>query len=231
VGLYFALPRLPSYPIRAARMLVFTARGVFAGRRGVSQMRLRRTLHANILRFAGRPAVSQMRLRRTLHANILRFAGRRGVCQMRLRRTMHADILRFAGRRGSQMRLRRTLRAEGMWQYSVNRVQHLGPGDFAEEFEFDKCLNSSCRLLFTSCLLTKRHSIVAVSTTHNSYVSSDEKPHATVENNVHLRYTVCVCCAVLDDHVISHFVVEGHLEVCTFDFCWRNFPNFVRMCL
>ena len=120
------------------------------------------------------------------------------------------------------MRLRITLRADGMWQYSV---QHLGPGDFAEEFEFDKCFNSSCRLLFTSCLLTKRHSIVPVSTTHNSYVSSDENPHAIVESNFHLRYTVCVCCAILDDHVISHFVVEGHLRGVYLRFLVEELPE------
>ena len=47
----------------------------------------------------------------------------------------------------------RTLHAEGMYLYHVQRVQHLGPGDFAERLEFCKWLNGSrelCRyILFT----------------------------------------------------------------------------------
>ena len=41
----------------------------------------------------------------------------------------------------------RTLHAEGMYPYHVQRVQHLGPGDFVERLEFCKWLNGSRELL------------------------------------------------------------------------------------
>ena len=45
--------------------------------------------------------------------------------------------------RNPHTRVWRTLHAVGMYQYHVQRVQHLGPGDFAERLEFCKWLNGS----------------------------------------------------------------------------------------
>jgi len=39
----------------------------------------------------------------------------------------------------------------------------------------------------------------------------DENPHATVESNFQLRFRVNVWCAVLDDQLIGHFILEGPL--------------------
>ena len=49
--------------------------------------------------------------------------------------------------RVTHTRVWRTLHAEGMYPYHVQRVQHLGPGNFAERLEFCKWLNGSCQLL------------------------------------------------------------------------------------
>jgi len=50
-----------------------------------------------------------------------------------------------------------------------------------------------------------------VNNTHNSHVWADENPHATVESNFQLHFTVNVWCAVLDDQLIGPFILEDHL--------------------
>jgi len=107
-------------------------------------------------------------------------------------------------------RVWRTLHAEGT--YHVQRVQHLGPSDFAERLEFCKWLNGSCQLhryiLFTD---EKQLNCNGVNNTHNSNVWADENPHATVESNFQLRFSVNVWCVVLDVQLIGSFILEGRL--------------------
>ena len=50
-----------------------------------------------------------------------------------------------------------------------------------------------------------------VNNTHNSHVWADGNPHATVESNFQLRFSVNVWCAVLDDQLIGPFILEGRL--------------------
>ena len=50
-----------------------------------------------------------------------------------------------------------------------------------------------------------------VNNTHSSNVWADENPHATVESNFQLRFSVNVWCAVLDDQLIGPFFLEGRL--------------------
>jgi len=106
----------------------------------------------------------------------------------------------------------KTLHAEGMYPYHEQRVQHLGPGDFAERLEFCKWLNGRRQLhryiLFTNEAQFNRNGL---NNTHNSHVWADENSHATVESNFQLRFSVSVWCAVLDDQLIGPFVLEGRL--------------------
>jgi len=99
-----------------------------------------------------------------------------------------------------------------MYPYHVQRVQHLGLGDFAERLEFCKWLNDSCKLhryiLFTDESQFNRD---GVNNTHNSHVWADEYPHATVESNFQLCFSVNVWCAVLDDQLIGPFILEARL--------------------
>ena len=108
-------------------------------------------------------------------------------------------------------RVWRTLHTEGMYPYHVQRVQHLGPGDF-ERLEFCKWLNGSRQLhryiMFTDETQFNRD---GVNNTHSSHVWEDENPHATVENNFQQRFSANVWCAVLDDQLISPFILEGRL--------------------
>jgi len=109
-------------------------------------------------------------------------------------------------------RVWRTLHAEGMYPYHVQRLQHLGPDDFAQRLEFCKWLDGSRQLhrhiLFTDETQFNRD---VVNNTHNSHVWEDENPHATVESSFQLRFSVNVWCAVLDDQLIGPFILEGRL--------------------
>ena len=104
----------------------------------------------------------------------------------------------------------KTLHAEGMYPYHVQRVQHLGQGDFANRMEFFKWFNGSrelhCYILFTD---KSQFNHDGVNDTHNSHMWADENPHATVESNFQQRFSVNVWCAVLDDQLIGPFFLEG----------------------
>jgi len=99
-----------------------------------------------------------------------------------------------------------------MYLYHVQRVQYLGSGDFAQRLEFCKLLNGS-RHLHRYILFTEEAQFNhdGVNNTHNSHVWADENPHATVESNFQLHFTVNVWCAVLDDQLIGPFILEDHL--------------------
>jgi len=110
-------------------------------------------------------------------------------------------------------RVWRTLHTEGMYPYHVQQGQHLRLGDFAERLEFCKLLNGSRQLhryiLFTNEAQFNRDGL---NNTHNSHVWAGENPHATVESNFQLRFSVNVWCAVLDDQLIAPpFILEGRL--------------------
>ena len=106
----------------------------------------------------------------------------------------------------------RTLHAEGMYPYHVQRVQHLGPGDFAERLEFCKWLNGIRELHRYSLFTDESHfNRDGVNNTHNSHVWADGNPYATVESNFQQRFSVNVWCAVLDDQLIGPFILEGRL--------------------
>ena len=130
-------------------------------------------------------------------------------------------------------RVWKTLHAEGMYPYHVQRVQHLRPGDFAERLEFRKWLNGS-RQLHRYILFTDEGQLNCdgVNNIHNSHVWADKNPHATVESNFQLRFSVNVWCAVLDYQLIGLSSWKVVLqERRTSDFCRRNCPDFWRTCL
>ena len=105
-----------------------------------------------------------------------------------------------------------TLHVQGMYPYRVQRVQHLGPGDFAERLEFCKWLNGNRKYIVTACLLTNRNSIATVSIIQTTrHVWADENPHATVESNFQQRFSVNEGYVVLDDQLIGPFMMEGRL--------------------
>ena len=124
-----------------------------------------------------------------------------------------------ASTRGIARRLRvphtrvwRKLHAEGMYPYHVQRVQHLGPGDFVERLEFCKWFNGSRQLhryiLFTDDSQFNRD---GVNNTHKSHVWADNNSHATVGSNFQQVFSVNVWCALLDIQLIGPVFLEGHL--------------------
>jgi len=136
----------------------------------------------------------------------------KGIVQM-VQSSPCASMQRIARRlHVPHMRVWRTLHADGMYPYHVQRVQHLGPGSFAQRLEFCKWLNGS-RQLHRYVLFTDKAQFSgdSVNNTHNSHVCADENPHATVESNFQLCFSVNVWCAVLDDQLIGPFILEGCL--------------------
>jgi len=135
-----------------------------------------------------------------------------GIVQM-VQSSPRVSTRRIARRlRVPHTRVWRSLHEEGMYPYHVQRVKHLGPGDFAKRLGFCKWLNGSRQLpryiLFTD---EAQFNHDGVNNTYNSHVWADENPHATVESNFQLRFSVNVCCAVLDDQLIGPFILECRL--------------------
>jgi len=94
----------------------------------------------------------------------------------------------------------------------VQRLQHLGPGDFAERLEFCKWRNGSRELHRYSMFTDESHfNRDGVNNTHNSHVWADGNPHANMESNFQQRFSVNEWCAVLDDQLIGLFMLEGRL--------------------
>ena len=129
-------------------------------------------------------------------------------------------------------RVWRTLHAESMYPYHVQREKHLGPGDFAQRLEFCKWLSGSRQLhryiLFTDEAQFNRD---GVNNTRNSHVRADENPHATVESNFQLRFNVNMW---VQFWTISWLVFSSWKVILqerrTSDFCRRNCPDFWRTC-
>ena len=70
-----------------------------------------------------------------------------GIVQM-VQRRPHVSTWRIARRlRVPHMAVWRTLHAEVMYPYHMQRVQHLGPGDFAERLEFCKVAQWQSRVV------------------------------------------------------------------------------------
>ena len=103
----------------------------------------------------------------------------------------------------------RTLHAEGMYPYHMQRVLHLGPGDIAQGLEFCKWLNGSRQLHRYSLFDEAQFNRDGVNNTHSCHVWADE--NVTAESNFQLRFSVNVWCAVLDDQLIGPFILEGRL--------------------
>ena len=112
----------------------------------------------------------------------------------------------------------------------MQRVQHLGPGDFAERLEFCKWFNGSRELhryiLFTD---ESQFNHDGVNNTHKSHMWADENPHATAESNFQQRFSVNVCCAVLDDQLIGPFILEGrHTGEAYLRFLQEELPRLMK---
>jgi len=103
-----------------------------------------------------------------------------------------------------------TLHAESMFRYTTCSECNISDLAILLRLESCKWLNGShqlhCYILFTD---KAQFSQGGVNNTHNSHVWADENPHATVESNFELRFSVNVWCAVLDDQLIGPFILEG----------------------
>ena len=94
-----------------------------------------------------------------------------GIVQM-VQSSPHASARRIARRfRVPYTRVWRTLHAEGMYPSHVQRMQHLGPGDFTQRLEFCKWLNGSHQLhRYIPYTDGEQFNRDGVNNTHNSHV-------------------------------------------------------------
>ena len=90
-----------------------------------------------------------------------------GIVRM-VHRSPRTSTRRIARRlRVPHTRVWRTLHAEGMYPYHVQRVQHLRPDDFAERLNFCKWLNGSRELHRYIMIVLRESRATATSAVHN----------------------------------------------------------------
>ena len=112
-----------------------------------------------------------------------------GIVQM-VHSSPRASTRRIGRLRVPHTRVWRTLHAEGTYPYHVQRVQHLGPSDFAERLEFCKWLSGSRELHRYSMFTDESHfNSDGVNNTRNSHVWADDNLHATLESNLQQRFS------------------------------------------
>jgi len=136
-----------------------------------------------------------------------------GIVQM-VQTSPRASTRRFARHlRVPHMRVWRTLHAEGLYPYHMQRVQHLGPGDFAARLEFCKWLNGSRKLhryiLFTD---ESQFNHDGVNNTHNSQCGQMRIP--TPLWKATFNYVLVSMCGVqfwMINQLIGPFILEAHL--------------------
>ena len=130
----------------------------------------------------------------------------------------------------------RTMHAEGMYPYHVQRVQHLRSGDFAERLQFCKWLNGNRQLhryiLFTDEAQFNRDG-VNVSIIHTTLMCEQMRIPTPLWKAT-FNYVLVSMCGV-QFWTISWLVLSSCKVVLqegrTSDFCKRNCPDFWRMCL
>ena len=92
-----------------------------------------------------------------------------------------------------QTRVWRTLHAEGMYPYHVQRVQHLLTGDFAEWLNFCNWPNGSRQFIVTSFLQTKRNLIATVSIIHTILMCVEMRIPALILKTTFNNVSVVMC--------------------------------------
>ena len=145
-----------------------------------------------------------------------------------VRSSPRASTRRIARRlRVPHTRVWRTLHAESLYPCHMQRVQHLGPGNFASgSMAFASCI-------VTACLLTNRNSIATVSIIHTTLTCGQIRIPTPLWKGTFNNVLVSMCGVqfwTIRWLVLSSWKVVLQ-ERRTSDFCRRNCPDFWRMCL
>ncbi|KAJ8969791.1 hypothetical protein NQ317_004645 [Molorchus minor] len=112
-------------------------------------------------------------------------------------------------RRGSWWK---TPRRSGLKPSHIQRVQHLQEGDYAQRLQFCHWVNRN-RSLYKNILFADGTQFTrdGVNNCHNEHHWSDDNPHATVESNFQLRFSVNVWCGMINDKFVGPLVLQERL--------------------
>ena len=100
----------------------------------------------------------------------------------------------------------RTLYADGLCPYHIQRVQHLEPADMCSRLDLCRWINSNPHVirnvLFTDDAHFTRDGV-------NNTIWGRDNPHETIESNYQHRFSVNVWCGVID--VIGPYIFQQRL--------------------
>jgi hypothetical protein len=83
-----------------------------------------------------------------------------------------------------RMRVWRTLFADGLYPYHIQRVQHLEPADMCSRLDLCRWINSNPRVIRNVLFTDKAHfTCDGVNNTRNSHLWGRDNPHGTIESN------------------------------------------------
>lgn len=112
----------------------------------------------------------------------------------------------------AQSRVWRTLHKEGLYPFHRQKVQHLHPDDEVQRLEFCHWLQHNHNvlpfLLFTDEAKFTRDGI---NNTRNSHEWDVNNPHATVESNFQIRFSINVWCGMIDDMLIGPVILDDRM--------------------
>ena len=143
-------------------------------------------------------------------------------------RSPTASTRRLSARIGvSRTRVWRTLHEDGLYPFHPRPVQNLHPGDSVMRLEFCHWLHINSQLLqlilFTDEATFTRNRI---NNTRNSHRWSQEIPHGTVETNVQRRFSINVCCGIIDDMLIGPVILDDRMTGQSYlDFLQNELPK------
>jgi len=100
---------------------------------------------------------------------------------------------------------------------------------FLRGWNFASCSMAVASCIVTSCLLTKRNSIVTVLIIHTTFhVWAGENHHTTVESDFRLHFSVSGWCAVLDDQLFGPFILVGLTREAYLNFLQEELPQLLE---
>jgi hypothetical protein len=110
----------------------------------------------------------------------------------------------------SQTHVWRTLHEDGLYPFHSHRVQNLHPVGSAMRLEFCDWLHNNRQLLplilFTNEATLARN---GNNNTRNSRRWSHDNPHGTVDTNFQSRFSINVCCSMIDDMLIGPVILDN----------------------
>jgi len=130
-----------------------------------------------------------------------------------IQRSPTTSTRRIASRiRVPQSRVWRKLHYDGLYPFHHQPVQHLHPGDDAQQLQFCYWL-SHYRELLPYILFTDEATFTrnGINNTRNSHNWAQDNPHGTIVTNFQTRFSVNVWCGIINDMLIGPVIIEHRM--------------------